>query len=142
MSRTLSRHRKPEDTMAPSKLQTTNYREVVVKRLDPPHTEGVFRTLIVLALLFATVLTTDRQATAQVTKRWNTALPFWQNIASWTPLGVPGTNDLALFDINTTDTVTWNAATGNRSTGQLHVLRRKLYFRQRNCNTIPTKSGK
>jgi fibronectin-binding autotransporter adhesin len=61
-------------------------------------------------------------AHAQTTFDWNTTSSHWDFVTGWTPVGPPGTNDIARFQMAITDTIDWDGLTGNRNTGELQIL--------------------
>ncbi|MFT7631887.1 MAG: T5SS/PEP-CTERM-associated repeat protein, partial [Mariniblastus sp.] len=76
---------------------------------------GLVSTMLAFGLL-------GNSAHAQTTFDWNATSPYWDIGTGWTPGGPPGSNDIARFQMAVTDTIVWDATTGNRNTGELQIL--------------------
>jgi T5SS/PEP-CTERM-associated repeat protein len=86
------------------------------------------RLVCAAAIAVALAIFVPQIVDAQTTYNWNGSSSFWRVGTGWNPGGPPGANDIARFNLNIEDTVVWDAATGNRTTGSLDILQGAITF--------------
>ncbi len=91
-------------------------------------------TRVTLVVLFMVCLFAAQSAIGQTTFLWNNDRNFWDANFGWTPEGPPTGIDIASFENDVEDEVSWDNTTGNRQIDRVNIAAGNYTF----LNTVNT----